>query len=129
MEDEGKVKNAIKGIVNGEGNAAKMTLIITHKIIVMRLCGRVIVLDQGSVDEEGTFDELMKKRGTFVSFWVEACSFFCGLRTQVVQVDSIVIPLRFFFLLFSYWISGPWHFSFVRRYSVPVPSSHSFFTF
>jgi len=67
VENEGKVMDAIRGIVNGEENAAKTTLIITHKISVMQLCDRIIVLDQGSVNEEGTFDELMKRRGTFAS--------------------------------------------------------------
>jgi len=51
VEDEGKVMDAIR--VNGQGNAMKTTL---HKISVMQLCDRIIVLDQGSVNDEGMFD-------------------------------------------------------------------------
>ena len=54
MEDEGKVMDAIRARVNGQGNAMKTTL---HKISVMQLCDRIIVLDQGSVNDEGMFDE------------------------------------------------------------------------
>ena len=40
-------------------------VIIAHRLSTIRNCDRIIVLDQGSIAEEGTFDELMAKRGLF----------------------------------------------------------------
>lgn len=38
---------------------------IAHRLSTIRHCDRIIVLDDGSVAEEGTFDELMQRKGLF----------------------------------------------------------------
>lgn len=43
----------------------RTTLLITHKVPVMQMCDRILVVDGGRIVEEGTFDELVQKRGTF----------------------------------------------------------------
>jgi ATP-binding cassette subfamily B (MDR/TAP) protein 1 len=43
----------------------RTTLLITHKVPVMQMCDRILVVDGGRIVEEGTFDELIQKRGTF----------------------------------------------------------------
>lgn len=40
-------------------------LVIAHRLSTIRQCDRVIVLDQGKIVEDGTYDELMKKNGFF----------------------------------------------------------------
>jgi len=64
-ENEGKVMDAIRGIVHGAGSVT--VIIVTHKISVMQLCDRIIVLGDGSVQEEGSFEGLMSRRGVFAS--------------------------------------------------------------
>jgi ABC-type multidrug transport system fused ATPase/permease subunit len=40
-------------------------LVIAHRLSTIRHCDRIIVLDQGHIAEEGTFEELMEKKGLF----------------------------------------------------------------
>ena len=40
-------------------------LMVAHRLSTVRNCDRIIVLKDGKIDEEGTFDELMEKEGTF----------------------------------------------------------------
>ncbi|WP_195485812.1 ATP-binding cassette domain-containing protein [Parabacteroides johnsonii] len=40
-------------------------LVIAHRFSTIRHCHRIIVLDKGRIAEEGTFDELMQRRGLF----------------------------------------------------------------
>ena len=38
---------------------------IAHRLSTVKACDRIIVLDQGHVAEEGTYDALMERRGKF----------------------------------------------------------------
>ena len=40
-------------------------LVIAHRLSTIRHCDRIIVLDKGKIAEEGTFEELMAKKGLF----------------------------------------------------------------
>ena len=40
-------------------------VVIAHRLSTIRDCDRIVVLDRGNIAEEGTYDELMKKRGLF----------------------------------------------------------------
>ncbi len=43
-------------------------IVIAHRLSTVRQCHRILVLDKGTVVEEGTFEELMAKRGLFYEF-------------------------------------------------------------
>ena len=43
----------------------RTTLVVTHKLAMMRMCDRILVLDGGAVAEQGTYEELMERRGVF----------------------------------------------------------------
>lgn len=43
----------------------RTTIIVSHKLSMMRLADRIVVLDGGTVAEEGTYDDLMNRRGAF----------------------------------------------------------------
>ena len=45
-----------------EGRTA---LVVTHKLAMMRMCDRILVLHGGVVAEQGTYEELMERRGVF----------------------------------------------------------------
>ena len=40
-------------------------LVIAHRLSTVQTCDRIIVLDQGTVAEEGTYDQLMALKGLF----------------------------------------------------------------
>lgn len=43
----------------------RTTIVVTHKLQLMRMCDRIVLLDVGKVAEHGTYDNLIKKNGIF----------------------------------------------------------------
>ncbi|KIM24333.1 hypothetical protein M408DRAFT_27162 [Serendipita vermifera MAFF 305830] len=43
----------------------RTTVIVTHKLPIMQMADRIIVIEDGGVAEEGPYADLMKRRGTF----------------------------------------------------------------
>ncbi|KAF8323853.1 hypothetical protein DL93DRAFT_2222741 [Clavulina sp. PMI_390] len=58
--NQAAVMDTIKSVKHG-----RTTLLITHKLPVMQMCDRILVVDGGRIVEDGTFDDLMRMRGTF----------------------------------------------------------------
>ena len=40
-------------------------IVIAHRLSTVRNCDRILVMDQGAIIEEGTYDELIQKNGYF----------------------------------------------------------------
>jgi ATP-binding cassette subfamily B protein len=64
-ETEEMLKKAIRELLRG-----RTGIVIAHRLTTTRDCDRVIVLADGRVVEQGTFSELMAKRGVFYSMYV-----------------------------------------------------------
>lgn len=62
-ENQGKVLETIRKVTQGE--VGRTTVMVTHKVEVMRMCERVVVVGDGGVLEEGAFEELVKRKGAF----------------------------------------------------------------
>ena len=45
----------------------RTTIMVTHKLPVMRMCDRILVVHEGRVVEEGRYEELMRRKGVFRS--------------------------------------------------------------
>lgn len=43
----------------------RTTLLVTHKLAEMRLCDRIVVMEDGRVVEQGRYEELMARNGVF----------------------------------------------------------------
>ena len=43
----------------------RTTVLITHKLPLMRICDHIVVMHEGTVVEQGTYDSLMDQRGAF----------------------------------------------------------------
>jgi len=59
-ENQNAIMSTIKHVKLG-----RTTLMITHKLPLMQMADRIIVIDEGGVAEEGTYDNLMARKGTF----------------------------------------------------------------
>ncbi|OCH94561.1 P-loop containing nucleoside triphosphate hydrolase protein [Obba rivulosa] len=57
---QGAVLGALREIMKG-----RTALVVTHKLSVMQMCDRVVVMQDGRIAEEGTYEELLAKRGVF----------------------------------------------------------------
>ena len=66
-ENEGVVLDAVRALVSSERSRRRKrtVMMVTHKLEVMRLCDRVVVVGNGRVVEEGRFEELMERKGEF----------------------------------------------------------------
>lgn len=65
--------------------AGKTTLIIAHRLSTVRQVDRIVVLHQGEIVEQGTFAELMRRRGPFASMYKTQF----GLHEQERQIRLI----------------------------------------
>ncbi|GLB39497.1 putative P-loop containing nucleoside triphosphate hydrolase protein [Lyophyllum shimeji] len=65
-ENQRAVLDAIQRM-KAEGGAGRTTVMVTHKVEVMKMCDRVVVLADGEVKEEGRFEELVRRKGVFAT--------------------------------------------------------------
>ncbi|KAG6898287.1 hypothetical protein C0992_000732 [Termitomyces sp. T32_za158] len=63
-ENQKAVLEAI-GKVNDMGG--RTTVMVTHKLQVMQMCDRIVLVADGQVKEEGTFNELIRRKGLFAT--------------------------------------------------------------
>ena len=52
-------------IANNLARLASTRIVIAHRLSTVRGCDRIIVLHNGQIAEQGSYDELMRKRGRF----------------------------------------------------------------
>jgi ATP-binding cassette subfamily B (MDR/TAP) protein 1 len=62
-ENQGRVLETIRRLT--QGGLGRTTVMVTHKVEVMKMCDRVVVVGDGAVLEEGSFEELVKRKGVF----------------------------------------------------------------
>ncbi|KAG0696805.1 P-loop containing nucleoside triphosphate hydrolase protein [Suillus ampliporus] len=43
----------------------RTTIMVTHKVPVMKMCDRILVIEDGQVREQGTYESLMERKGVF----------------------------------------------------------------
>lgn len=58
------VYQAMQKLMNG-----RTSIIIAHRLSLTRLADRIIVLDQGKIIEQGSFNDLIKKKGYFYKLY------------------------------------------------------------
>lgn len=54
----------------------KFTLFVSHRFSTTRFCNRILVLDHGELVEEGSHDELLKKKGVYSEMYDMQVAFF-----------------------------------------------------
>lgn len=63
-ESEKLIQSALWELMKG-----RTTIVIAHRLSTIQKMDRIIVLDDGSIVEEGSHDQLIKLRGTYASLW------------------------------------------------------------
>ena len=63
-ENEVEVQKAIDTLVKG-----RTVIAIAHRLKTIKNANRIIVLDNGQIQEEGTHDELIRKKGLYAHLW------------------------------------------------------------
>ena len=63
-ENEVEVQKAIDTLVKG-----RTVIAIAHRLKTIKNASRIIVLDNGQIQEEGTHDELIRKKGLYAHLW------------------------------------------------------------
>ncbi|KAH9934166.1 P-loop containing nucleoside triphosphate hydrolase protein [Fomitopsis serialis] len=48
-----------------QARAGRTTLVVTHKLQMMQMCDRIVVVNDGVIAESGTYEMLMQRRGVF----------------------------------------------------------------
>ena len=54
-----------KKVSDSLGKYKSTRIVIAHRLSTIRQCDRILVLDQGRIMEDGSYDELMEKKGFF----------------------------------------------------------------
>jgi len=61
---ERQVQNALENLMEGS-----TVLVIAHRLSTIQGCDRILVLDAGTIVEEGTHHELVSKQGLYSDLW------------------------------------------------------------
>ena len=40
-------------------------IVVAHRLSTLKLCDRILVMDRGRITEEGSYEELMERKGRF----------------------------------------------------------------
>jgi ATP-binding cassette subfamily B protein len=67
LKTEAKVQAAM-----GVAAQGRTTILIAHRLQTARLAGRIVVVDNGRVVEDGTHDELLTRSGHYARMWAAA---------------------------------------------------------
>jgi len=63
-ESEVLIQKALWKLMEG-----RTTIVIAHRLSTIQKMDRIIVLDEGKIVEEGTHQELLKKKGVYAKLW------------------------------------------------------------
>ncbi|MDQ3022475.1 MAG: ABC transporter ATP-binding protein/permease [Bacteroidota bacterium] len=82
-ETEFEIQKALRKIIKG-----KTTFIIAHRITSIQDCDRIIVLDKGSIIEEGTHEELLLVNGFYKKIYDIQVSVEDEIREEQMIIDN-----------------------------------------
>lgn len=64
MDSEQKIQEALERVFKGV-----TALVIAHRLSTLKLMDRIVVLSKGKIIEQGSFEDLLKQKGSFWALW------------------------------------------------------------
>ena len=65
-KSENKILSTLKNLMKN-----RTTIMISHRLNSIKICKRIIVIDNGEIVEEGSHNELLKRQGFYYKMWIE----------------------------------------------------------
>lgn len=65
----------------------RTTLVVAHRLVTVKNCDRIAVLDDGGVAELGSHDELVKQEGLYHELWMKQ-----GAKEEEEEKSSVDAP-------------------------------------
>jgi ABC-type multidrug transport system fused ATPase/permease subunit len=66
LHTEGRIEAGLRRLLAG-----RTAIVIAHRLSTIRQAGRIIVLDQGRIVEQGTHDELIGTGGPYAALYAD----------------------------------------------------------
>ena len=63
-ETEGQIQSELQALTQG-----RTTIVVAHRISTIADADRILVIDNGSIVEEGPFEDLLRAQGKFFKMW------------------------------------------------------------
>ena len=79
-EVEAAIQDTLYGVMQG-----KTVIAIAHRLSTISAMDRIIVLDNGQVEETGTHAQLLAKGGLYARFWARQSGGFIGIEEDAVE--------------------------------------------
>lgn len=67
----------------------KSTVFISHRLASTRFCNRIMLLENGGVLEEGTHEELLKKKGRYYELFETQAKYYRDNENKIKDTDEI----------------------------------------
>ena len=64
LESEGKIRDSLHQVFQG-----MTAIVIAHRLTTIKEMDRILVIEDGKIVEEGSFNVLHKKKGRFYDLW------------------------------------------------------------
>jgi len=65
-KSENKILSTLKNLMKN-----KTTIMISHRLNPIKICKRIVVINNGEIVEEGSHNELLKRQGFYHKMWIE----------------------------------------------------------
>jgi ATP-binding cassette, subfamily B, multidrug efflux pump len=79
-EVEAAIQETLYGMMHG-----KTVIAIAHRLSTISAMDRIIVLDNGRIEETGSHSELLAKGGLYARFWARQSGGFIGVKEDAAE--------------------------------------------
>ena len=67
----------------------KSTIFISHRLASTRFCNRIVLIEDGSIVEEGTHDELIRKKGRYYELYETQAKYYRNGSEEIISGEEL----------------------------------------
>jgi ATP-binding cassette subfamily B protein len=79
-ESEALIQEALWTLLSG-----RTAIVIAHRLSTVRRMDRLVVLERGTIVEQGTHEELVRRGGIYAALWARQSGGFLGVDAELTQ--------------------------------------------